>query len=80
VVLFQRVSEANFWTFKGSLQVQSLIKLAILKQKRRNFVLDEIGNLTYENQVQLFALQGEKIKPVGSNKEIAVDIRNYCDE
>jgi two-component system response regulator HydG len=38
--------------------------------------LDEIGNLTYENQVQLLrALQERKIKPVGSNKEIAVDIR-----
>ena len=38
--------------------------------------LDEIGNLTYENQVQLLrALQERKVKPVGSNKEIAVDIR-----
>ncbi|GIZ07926.1 sigma-54 dependent transcriptional regulator [Flavobacterium sp. UMI-01] len=38
--------------------------------------LDEIGNLTYENQVQLLrALQERKIKPVGSNKEIEVDIR-----
>ena len=38
--------------------------------------LDEIGNLSYENQMQLLrALQERKIKPVGSNKEIAVDIR-----
>ena len=38
--------------------------------------LDEIGNLTYELQVQLLrALQERKIKPVGSNKEINVDIR-----
>ncbi|MBX9888084.1 MAG: sigma-54 dependent transcriptional regulator [Flavobacteriaceae bacterium] len=38
--------------------------------------LDEIGNLTYENQVQLLrALQERKIKPVGSNKEVSVDIR-----
>lgn len=38
--------------------------------------LDEIGNLSYENQVQLLrALQERKIKPVGSTKEIAVDIR-----
>ncbi len=38
--------------------------------------LDEIGNLSYENQVQLLrALQERKIKPVGSNKEISVDIR-----
>lgn len=38
--------------------------------------LDEIGNLSYENQIQLLrALQERKIKPVGSNKEIKVDIR-----
>ena len=38
--------------------------------------LDEIGNLSYENQIQLLrALQERKIKPLGSNKEIAVDIR-----
>lgn len=38
--------------------------------------LDEIGNLSYELQVQLLrALQERKIKPVGSNEEIPVDIR-----
>lgn len=38
--------------------------------------LDEIGNLSYELQVQLLrALQERKIKPVGSNKEVAVNIR-----
>ncbi len=38
--------------------------------------LDEIGNLSYEVQVQLLrALQERKIKPIGSNQEIAVDIR-----
>ncbi len=38
--------------------------------------LDEIGNLNYELQVQLLrALQERKVKPVGSNKEIKVDIR-----
>lgn len=38
--------------------------------------LDEIGNLTYELQVQLLrALQERRIKPVGSNTEIEVDIR-----
>lgn len=38
--------------------------------------LDEIGNLSYEVQIQLLrALQERKIRPVGSNKEIDVDIR-----
>lgn len=38
--------------------------------------LDEVGNLSYENQMQLLrALQERKIKPVGSNTEIEVDVR-----
>lgn len=38
--------------------------------------LDEIGNLSYENQVLLLrALQERRIKPVGSTKEILVDVR-----
>ena len=38
--------------------------------------LDEIGNLSYEIQIQLLrALQERKIRPVGSNSEITVDIR-----
>lgn len=38
--------------------------------------LDEVGNLTYENQIQLLrALQERRIKPIGSSDEIAVDIR-----
>lgn len=38
--------------------------------------LDEVGNLSYENQIQLLrALQERRIKPIGSNEEIAVDIR-----
>lgn len=38
--------------------------------------LDEIGNLSYEIQVQLLrALEERKVKPVGSNKEIEFDVR-----
>ncbi|MEY8587301.1 sigma-54-dependent transcriptional regulator [Phocaeicola sartorii] len=38
--------------------------------------LDEIGNLSYEVQIQLLrALQERRIRPVGSSKEIEVDVR-----
>lgn len=38
--------------------------------------LDEVGNLSYENQIQLLrALQERRIKPIGSSKEIDVNIR-----
>ena len=38
--------------------------------------LDEIGNLSYEVQIQLLrALQERKIRPVGSTQEVSVDIR-----
>lgn len=38
--------------------------------------LDEIGNLTYEVQVQLLrALQERKVRPIGSTNEIAIDVR-----
>lgn len=38
--------------------------------------LDEIGNLSYEIQIQLLrALEERKVKPVGSNAEIAFDVR-----
>lgn len=38
--------------------------------------LDEVGNLNYSTQVQLLrALQERKVKPVGSNREVSVDVR-----
>ena len=38
--------------------------------------LDEVGNLPYDNQIQLLrALQERKIRRVGSTKEINVDVR-----
>jgi len=38
--------------------------------------LDEIGNLSYEVQINLLrAIQERKIKPIGSNREIRVDVR-----
>lgn len=41
--------------------------------------LDEVGNLSYDVQVQLLrAIQEKRIRPVGSTREIAVDIRLIC--
>ncbi len=41
--------------------------------------LDEVGNLGYEIQIQLLrALQERRIRPIGSTKEIQVDVRLIC--
>jgi two-component system response regulator HydG len=43
---------------------------------RGTLFLDEVGNLSYEVQVKLLrAIQERVIQPVGSNKEIKIDVR-----
>ena len=49
---------------------------AFVEAQGGTLFLDEIGNLSYEVQIQLRrALQERRIRPVGSNKEIEVDVR-----
>lgn len=49
---------------------------AFLEANGGTIFLDEVGNLSYEVQVQLLrALQERRIRPVGSTKEIEVDVR-----
>ncbi len=60
-------------SFTGALQDKTG---AFVEANGGTLFLDEVGNLSYEVQVQLLrALQERKIRPVGSTKEIDVDIR-----
>ena len=66
-----------FGHVKGSFTVAIENKTgAFVAAQGGTIFLDEIGNLTYEVQVQLLrALQERKVKPIGSNQEIAINVR-----
>ena len=66
-----------FGHLKGSFTGALTNKIGAFEEANGGTVfLDEIGNLSYEVQIQLLrALQERKIRPVGSAKEIQVDIR-----
>lgn len=60
-------------SFTGAIQDKTG---AFVEANGGTLFLDEIGNLSYEVQVQLLrAIQERKVRPVGSAKEIDIDIR-----
>lgn len=49
---------------------------ALVAAQGGTIFLDEIGNLSYDTQVKLLrAIQERVVSPIGSNKEISIDIR-----
>jgi len=66
-----------FGHLKGSFTSAIDNKIGVFESANGGTVfLDEVGNLYYEVQVQLLrALQEQKIRPVGSAKDIDIDVR-----
>lgn len=66
-----------FGHLKGSFTSAIADKKGVFEQAEGGTVfLDEVGNLSYEVQVQLLrAIQERKIRPVGSATDIKVDVR-----
>lgn len=66
-----------FGHLKGSFTSATDNKTGVFEQANGGTVfLDEVGNLSYEVQVQLLrALQEQKIRPVGSARDVAIDVR-----
>jgi two-component system response regulator HydG len=69
-----------FGHIKGSFTSAISDKTGVLEHAQGGTVFfDEIGNLPQEVQVQLLrAIQERKIRPIGSVKEIEIDIRILC--
>lgn len=66
-----------FGHLKGSFTSAVGDKKGVFEQAKGGTVfLDEVGNLSYEVQVQLLrALQEKKVRPVGSASDIPIDVR-----
>jgi len=66
-----------FGHIKGSFTGALENKIGVFEEANGGTIFfDEVGNLPYEVQIQLLrALQEKKIRAVGSNREISVDVR-----
>jgi two-component system response regulator HydG len=77
-VMSKELSASDFFghirgSFTGAIHDK---KGHFVEANKGTLFLDEIGNLSVDTQMQLLrVLQEKKIKPVGANKEIPVDVR-----
>ena len=77
-VMSKELSASDFFghvrgSFTGAIQDK---KGHFAEANKGTLFLDEVGNLSVDTQMQLLrVLQEKKIKPVGANKEIPVDVR-----
>ena len=77
-VMSKELSASDFFghirgSFTGAIQDK---KGHFIEANKGTLFLDEVGNLSVDTQMQLLrVLQEKKIKPVGANKEIPVDVR-----
>lgn len=77
-VMSKELSASDFFghirgSFTGAIQDK---KGHFVEANKGTLFLDEVGNLSVDTQMQLLrVLQEKKIKPVGANKEIPVDVR-----
>jgi hypothetical protein len=73
---YQRKQLVKFWSCKRFFSQELFkIKLVLKQQIMEPFFRRNRKSFIRESNTALRALQERKIKPVGSNKEIAVDIR-----
>ncbi|MCL1933071.1 MAG: sigma 54-interacting transcriptional regulator, partial [Candidatus Azobacteroides sp.] len=77
-VMSKELSASDFFghlrgSFTGAIHDK---KGHFVEANKGTLFLDEVGNLSVDTQMQLLrVLQEKKIKPVGANKEIPVDVR-----
>jgi len=77
-VMSKELSASDFFghvrgSFTGAIHDK---KGHFIEANKGTLFLDEVGNLSVDTQMQLLrVLQEKKIKPVGANKEIPVDVR-----
>jgi len=77
-VMSKELSASDFFghirgSFTGAIQDK---KGHFMEANKGTLFLDEVGNLSVDTQMQLLrVLQEKRIKPVGANREIPVDVR-----